>query len=1036
MLRINARACAFLFLACCVLPLAAQRPTPTKIKGGGPTPSAVLDNSAKLVGPYESTKMLRVVLGLQPPHMDEENQFLEDLQTKGSKDFHHFLTPDEWNARFAPSEQDEQAVVDWAKSQGLTVTQRYSNRLLVDLEGTVDTIQKAFGVKINTYQVGARTTFSNDRDPQIPTNLNYVIHSVGGLNNIQVLRPASKTVKEPTFTDYTPGDVFARGEEKGANGNRSKLPRQLKDKSGKVKPNITGGAYDPTDMYNSQAYDLNALNAQGHCCNPLGNSGVTPPESSIAIATAGTQDPNDFAGFHNSYPYLAYHYQQIYVDGTPTCCDGEGTMDFDWTTAMANSFGSFQNTAMIYMYDGVNNQFSTFTDVYNKILTDGAARVFSTSWGCEEFGCTPQSVMDTDHAIFNSMAGQGWTMVAASGDQGATAGCGDAIAVQYPASDPNIVGAGGTTLSLFSGPIYNYEVAWSGGPYGCSANDGGSTGGESAYYGVPSYQSSLGYGSRAVPDIALNADWVNTPQNMYFGGFLQGNGGTSIVAPEVAGFFAQENAYLDYISLQTGGSCNSHSCTPLGNANYYLYWFGTNPGYAPHYPYYDITSGCNNNDVTAKFGLGYWCTAIGYDPVTGWGSFNALQLARAINTYQAGDFGLPSTTFSGPTKNKWYNTDQNVSWTVADTGTSGLPATGISGFSQAWDSDPGDPFSAATPGAGNSFYSGPQFPNATSGYLALSWAGQGCHTANLRAWDNSGFSSNATYGPVCYDTVPPNTSKTITPTPNAAHWNKTSDSVKLNAFDTGGSGVLKSWYSVDQPSCSSGNLGACIQYTGSAFHITTEGMHVVYMFSEDVAGNFEPTEQGPAYIDETKPVTKAKLTGTLKSGVYTTPVKVTLTATDNLSGVASTKYSIDGGSSKTYTAPFTVSTNGTHKVTFESTDVAGNVEATESVTFKIQAATLTKTTTKLTSSLNPSHNGNSVTFTATVTATSGTPTGKVTFNDGTTKLGTGSINSGTHQATFKTSALAVGTHSITAVYAGNANFATSTSNVVKQVVKP
>jgi len=77
-------------------------------------------------------------------------------------------------------------------------------------------------------------------------------------------------------------------------------------------------------MYSSQAYDTNALDAQGHRCNPLGNSGVTPPATSIAIATAGTQQGSDIAGFQSYYPYLAYHYQEYYIDGTPSCCDGEG----------------------------------------------------------------------------------------------------------------------------------------------------------------------------------------------------------------------------------------------------------------------------------------------------------------------------------------------------------------------------------------------------------------------------------------------------------------------------------------------------------------------------------------------------------------------------------------------------------------------------------------------------------------------------------------------------------------------------------------
>jgi len=51
----------------------------------------------------------------------------------------------------------------------------------------------------------------------------------------------------------------------------------------------------------------------------------------------------------------------------------------EWSTAMSSSFGSFVDTAMIYMYDGVNANFSTFNDIYNHILNDGKARVFSTS---------------------------------------------------------------------------------------------------------------------------------------------------------------------------------------------------------------------------------------------------------------------------------------------------------------------------------------------------------------------------------------------------------------------------------------------------------------------------------------------------------------------------------------------------------------------------------------------------------------------------------------------------------------------------------
>jgi trimeric autotransporter adhesin len=98
------------------------------------------------------------------------------------------------------------------------------------------------------------------------------------------------------------------------------------------------------------------------------------------------------------------------------------------------------------------------------------------------------------------------------------------------------------------------------------------------------------------------------------------------------------------------------------------------------------------------------------------------------------------------------------------------------------------------------------------------------------------------------------------------------------------------------------------------------------------------------------------------------------------------------------------------------------------------------TATSVGSSSNPTKFGSSVTFTAAVGVASGTntsftgaPTGSVSFYDGTKKLGGGTL-SGTGVATFSITTLARGSHSITAVYAGNSNFVTSTSGVVVQAV--
>jgi len=100
------------------------------------------------------------------------------------------------------------------------------------------------------------------------------------------------------------------------------------------------------------------------------------------------------------------------------------------------------------------------------------------------------------------------------------------------------------------------------------------------------------------------------------------------------------------------------------------------------------------------------------------------------------------------------------------------------------------------------------------------------------------------------------------------------------------------------------------------------------------------------------------------------------------------------------------------------------------------AATGAATTTSVTAAPNPASLGESVTLTATVAPASGTgtPTGTVTFYDGTTSLGTGTLSSGT--ATYSTSSLAVGTHSITASYGGDTSNEASTSSAVTVTVTP
>jgi len=123
---------------------------------------------------------------------------------------------------------------------------------------------------------------------------------------------------------------------------------------------------------------------------------------------------------------------------------------------------------------------------------------------------------------------------------------------------------------------------------------------------------------------------------------------------------------------------------------------------------------------------------------------------------------------------------------------------------------------------------------------------------------------------------------------------------------------------------------------------------------------------------------------------------------------------------------------GTFTFVARATDARGCTgTATYTLTFTSPEAAVTTTT--LSSLPNPSVFGQSVVFTATVSAASGTPTGSVSFVEGPNTLGTATLSGGA--ATFTTATLPIGSHSITAVFAGTAPFAGSTSSPLVQNVK-
>jgi hypothetical protein len=138
---------------------------------------------------------------------------------------------------------------------------------------------------------------------------------------------------------------------------------------------------------------------------------------------------------------------------------------------------------------------------------------------------------------------------------------------------------------------------------------------------------------------------------------------------------------------------------------------------------------------------------------------------------------------------------------------------------------------------------------------------------------------------------------------------------------------------------------------------------------------------------------------------------------------------ISGATSNTFSFSAALTQNGyQYRAVFSNS--AGSATTQAAALTVIPAGNFTATV--VASSANPSTFGQSVTFTATVTSSGGTPTGTVTFYDSATQLGTGTLSNGT--ATSPATSLSVGSHSITAIYGGDSNFASSNSSVFTQIV--
>ncbi|HVX43279.1 MAG TPA: S53 family peptidase [Mycobacteriales bacterium] len=323
---------------------------------------------------------------------------------------------------------------------------------------------------------------------------------------------------------------------------------------------------------------------------PAGTDGT---DQTIAILELGggytDQDLNSyFGGINTDVPTVT----AVEVDGAKNDPGADSNTDTEVALDIEIA-GALAPKAALVVYFAPNTDKGFLDALSQAAHADPTPAAISISWGQSEDQWTAQARTAMDQAIADAVA-LGTTVCSASGDAGSADNQSDGKAhVDFPASSPNSLGCGGTSLVLDSSGAVTSEQVWNGG-----TNGGATGGGVSDVFDQPSWQSGAGIPQRSgggtgrgVPDVAANADPA-TGYQVVVGGQQVVVGGTSAVAPLWAALIARlDQALGSKLGAATG---RFYSGVTAGNAA---------AGFR------DITSG-DNGDYQAGPG---WdaCTGLG-----------------------------------------------------------------------------------------------------------------------------------------------------------------------------------------------------------------------------------------------------------------------------------------------------------------------------------------------------------------------------------------------------------------------------------------
>ena len=565
-------------------------------------------------------------------------------QDPASPQFHQWLTPAEFGARFGMADADLAKAEAWLQSQGFTVDSVAPSRNSISFSGSAAAVASAFGAPLHRYSVGGVAHMAPSADITLPAALAGVVADV---RNLSDFRPKPRVrygnVARPNFTSSQTGNHF-------------------------LTPGDIATIYDIKAAYNA------GYTGSGQTIAIMGQSAVL--SSDITSFQAGI-------GQASKLPTLLL----VPNTGASTLYQGdesESDLDLEYATGIA------PGATVYFVYVGANATASVF-DSLTYAIQNRVANIVNISYGeCEPL--LGQSQYTSLTATLQQAAAQGQTIVSAAGDEGSTDCYGTSgitttqaqqLAVDFPSSSQYVTGVGGTEFPsadvtastgnttywkggssdiVSSAVSYIPEQVWN----DDTASDPSSPlsaggGGVSIFTSRPSWQAGvpgIPSGSmRLVPDIALDSSpnnasyaycssdtsaWASGQSGSCTSGLrdsvsqdLTVAGGTSFAAPIFAGMVAIINQARGY--------------TAQGVVNPTLYTLASNSTtYAS--AFHDITSGGNYCNIGVTYCVASTSTSFaagtGYDEATGLGSVDFNNLLSAWPANSSGGSSTPSFTLS------------------------------------------------------------------------------------------------------------------------------------------------------------------------------------------------------------------------------------------------------------------------------------------------------------------------------------------------------------------------------------------------------